>query len=92
MTGPTDAIRPRALNTDPHDRTEPGDPLGEPAIAGLGDRERLDPQHVTVLIERRCHMHIGMRIHTTNHSRYHRHDRPFLSPTSERGGTRPWDG
>jgi hypothetical protein len=37
-------------------------------------------------------MHIGMRIHTTNHSRYHRHGRPFSLANRQRGGTRHRDG
>ncbi len=92
VSGQADAIRPGALDTDLDDRTKPGEPLGEPPVAGLVDRERLDPQHGSVLIERRCDMHIGMRVHTTNHTGYHRHDCPFLSLTGGRGGTRHRDG
>ena len=61
-------------------------------VAACVRRERFDPQHAAVLIDCRCDMHVGMRIHAANNPGYHRHDCPFLALRGGRGGTRHRDG
>ncbi len=62
--------RPGALHPNPVDRTEPGQPTHQVLEPGRVRGKRFDPQHATVVIDRRGHMDISVGIHPTSH-RYH---------------------
>jgi hypothetical protein len=91
MTGEICAIRPGALHSDPDNRTKraatPRDADSRPRSPGT-TRHRAGHRAHGVLLR---HTHRRVCPHHQP-SRYHRHDRPFLSPTGGRGGTRHRDG
>ena len=62
IPGQARAIRARALDPDPHDRTETAQPIGQLAITGRGRGERLHPQQSADAVQRRRHMHVQMSV------------------------------
>ena len=74
---------PAGSSCDADHRTEPTQPVRQGPIAGCIGWKRSDSQHAAVRIDRGCNVHIGVRVHTTEYSGYHRHSCPFLSLQAE---------